>query len=160
MRTPDLLSVLALYVESGWVNANRVPGVVAVPGAVFVVPAYLVLASDILVRPRSEVQVTTRCYSPFRAHKMIVSEGSGRFDLVDLKVGLRSQFSRVQSVPLREHVARVGGAWHDMNPDPICWPLDLCACGSEVSARAIISDGCEEDHGANFEVVLLGETVF
>jgi hypothetical protein len=157
--TPDLQRVLGRYVDSGWVDANR--GVDERPVALrgFVIPAYLVLASDILVQPRSEVQVTARCYQPFRAHKMIVAEDSARFDLVDLKVGVRSQFTRAQSIPLREHVALVSGVRHEVRPDPIRWPLDTCACGSEVSARAIIADGCEEDHGANFEIVLLGETV-
>jgi hypothetical protein len=152
--TPDLQRALSRYADSGWVDANRDAAERSTTRRGFVVPAYLVLASDILVHPRSEVQVTTRCYQSFRANKMVVTEGTARFDLVDLKVGFRSQFTRAQSLPLREHVALSG-----VRPDLIRWPLDTCACGSEVSARAIIPDGCEEDHGAVFEVVLLGETV-
>lgn len=154
--TPDLERVLERYVESGWVDASRGD---EPPAALrgFVVPAYLVLASDFLVRPRSEVQVTTRCYRSFRAHKMVVAEDSACFDLVDLKVGFRSQFTRAQSIALRAHVVTLSGVREAVKPDPIRWPLDACGCGSEVSARAVIPDGCEEDHGANFEIVLLGE---
>lgn len=160
--TPDLEHVLARYVESGWLDANRGSlrrGADESPAALrgFVVPAYLVLASDFLVRPRSEVQVTTRCYRSFRAHKMVVAEDSACFDLVDLKVGTRSQLTRAESIALRAHVVTVSGVREEVRPDLIRWPLDACGCGSEVSVLAIIPDGCEEDPGAIFEVVLLGE---
>lgn len=157
--TPDLVRVLDPYVQSGWVDVSRSRSpdeVGRAPG--FVASAYLVIASDSLVPPRVEVQVTTgRCCQPFRARAMIVPEGSARFDLVDLKVGFRSQFTRAENLPLREHVR--SGVRREVRPDPIRWPLDACACGFDVSARAIIADGCEEDHGTVFEMVLLGETV-
>jgi hypothetical protein len=45
------------------------------------------------------------------------------------------------------------------NPLMIRWPLDVCSYGSEVSVRAIIPDGDEEDPGVAFEIVLLGEAL-
>ena len=159
--TPDLQRVLGLYVGCGWANANHssVNDEVRVKGRLR--PAYLLLSSSgMAIKPLSEVHVATRCYWSFRAHKIVVVEDSGRFNLTDLKVGYRSQFMRAQDIPLREHVALVCGARQEVRPDPIRWPLEVCAWGSEVSARAIIPDGCEEDPGTEFEIVLLGEAVF
>lgn len=159
--TPDLQHVLDQYISCGWADASRSSDDDEVPGHGRLHPAYLLLSSQgLTIQPRSEVQVTARCYRPFRAHKMIVAEDSGRFNLTDLKVGYRSQFARAEDISLREHVAPVCGMRPEVQPDPIRWPLEACAYGSEVSALAIIPDGREEDPGVEFEIVLLGEAVF
>ena len=156
--TPDLQRVLELYVSRGWADANHSSADNKMFGKR---PAYLLLSSfGTTIQPLSEVQITMRCYRTFRAHKMVVAEDSGRFNLTDLKVGYQSQFMRVQDIPLREHVALVCGARQEVQPDPIRWPLEACMVGSEVSMRAIIPDGREEDPGVEFEIVLLGEAVF
>ena len=158
--TPDLQRVLGLYVGRGWANANHSGVSDEVFGNGRLRPAYLLLSSGMTIQPLSEFQVTTRCYRPFRAHKMIVAEDSGRFNLTDLKVGNRSQFARAQDIPLRAYVALVRGARQEAQPDLIRWPLETCTYGSEVSVRAIIPEGHEEDPGTEFEIVLLGEAVF
>jgi hypothetical protein len=158
--TPDLQHVLGRYIDCGWVDAHdsRSNEDTLMKG---VRPAYLLLSSlGTSIQPLTEVQVTTRCYWSFRAHKMVVAEDSGRFNLTDLKINYQSQFMHAQAVLLREHVARVRGVRQEVRPDPIRWPLNVCAWGSEVSALAIIPEGREEDPGAEFEVVLLGEVVF
>jgi hypothetical protein len=155
--TPDLQHVLGRYVERGWIDA-------AIGDDVFKQrrprAAYLLLTSvDMLVPPLSEVQVTTRCYRPFRAHKMVVAEGSARFDLTDLKVGFRSQFAQAQNISLRACAGFVHGKREEVRPDPIRWPLEVCTWGSEVSVGAIIPEGRAEDPGVEFEIILLGEAV-
>lgn len=153
--TSDLRQSLSRYVDGGWVDVARDDS----PRGLLV-PAYLVLASSgMIVPPRSEVQVTSRCYRPFRAHKMIVAEASARFDLLDLKIGNRSQFQREASIPLRDHAGWIMGRREEVQPYSIKWPLEVCPFGAEVVARAIISDGNKEDLGAEFEIVLLGEAL-
>ena len=157
--TPDLQRVLGRYIECGWIDARRAGNVVSRKDRLR--PAYLHLSSDgMQIHPCSELQVTVRCGLVFRAHKMVVAEDSGRFLLTDLKIGLRSQFTRAQNIPLREHVALVCGIRQEVQPDPIRWPLEVCTGAGEVSVCAIIPDGCEADPGVEFEVVLLGEVVF
>jgi len=155
--TPDLQRVIGRYIESGWVDVHdiRINDDARMKG---LRSAYLLLSSlGTSIQPLSEVQVTTRCYWSFRAHKMVVAEDSGRFNLTDLKINYQSQFMRAQDMPLREHVALVRGVRQEVQPDPIRWPLKVCAWGSEVSAQAIIPEGRE---AAEFEIVLLGEAVF
>jgi hypothetical protein len=154
--TSDLQHVLGRYVERGWIDATI--------GDVFKQrrprAAYLLLSSGgMLVPPLSEVQVTARCYRPFRAHKMVVAEGSARFDLTDLKVGFRSQLTRADNVSLRTCAGFVRGEREEVRPDPIRWPLEVCTWGSEVCVRAIMSEGRAEDPGIEFEIILLGEAV-
>ena len=158
--TPDFQRVLTHYIDGGWADANRSSDDDKFergrPRS-----AYLLLTScGMVIQPRSEVQVTTRCYRPFRAHKMVVAEDSARFDLTDLKVGFRSQLTQALPIPLRGCAGHVRGHREEVQPTPICWPLEVCAYGAEVSARAIIAAGREEDPGAEFEIVLLGEAVF
>ena len=156
--TPDLEHVLRPYIQSGWIDVTQGHSTAGFSSQLR--PAYLLLSSGgMLIQPRSEVQVSTRCYHLFRAHKMIVAEDSGRFDLMDLKVNFRSQFSHAQDLPLREHVALVRGRRSEVKPAPIRWPLEVCTYASEVIARAIIPEGLEEDLGVEFEIVLLGEVV-
>lgn len=155
-HTPDLQRVLEHYISCGWVDVSHGIG----DEAAGLRPAYLLLTSlGTTIQPLSEVQVTARCYRPFRAYKMVVAEDSGRFDLIDLKISYRSQFVRDQALSLREHVYLVMGSRAEVQPDLIRWPLESCLYGAEVSVRAIIPDSREEDPGAKFEIVLLGEAV-
>ena len=82
--TPALERALARYIESGWLDANRDHfDDYALRGQTR--PAYLVLATiSMKVPPRSEVQVTARCHRSFRAHEMIITDGTARFNLIDL----------------------------------------------------------------------------
>lgn len=159
--TPDLQHVLDRYINCGWADANHSAAGDNVDGSGGQLrPAYLLLSSSMAVLPRSEVQVTTRCYRPFRAHKMVIAEDSARFSLKDLKVHNRSQFARAEDIPLRDHVAIVCGVRQEVQPEPIRWPLEVCAYCADVSVCAIIPEGREDDPGAEFEIVLLGEAVF
>ena len=150
--TPALESALARYINSGWLDANRDHfDDDALRGALM--PAYVVLSSiSMKVAPRSEVQVTARCHRLFRAHKMIITDETRRFDLLDLKVGNRSQFKRAEDVKLRGYRANT-----ELRPESIRWPLELCPYGADVSIRAIIPEGSDDDPEAGFELVLLGE---
>ena len=118
-------------------------------------PAYLVLASGMQVPPMSEVQVTTRIhYRAFRGRRLVVaSDAARRFDLIDLKVMHRSQFRRDQPLSLR-------GCVNEAAPELIQWPLEVCAAGVEIVARAIIparEDDEADDPGTQFEMILIGE---
>lgn len=155
--TLDLQRVLALYVEAGWVDASLAPPVGTKIKTGQFRGAYLVLASSMMVWPGSEVQVTARCWWPFKAHKMIVAEDSARFDLIDLSIGNHSQFTRLGNIPLCDHVGIVCGRREEVRPEPIRWPLSVCTYGGDASVRAIIRDG--KDPGAEFEIVLLGEAI-
>lgn len=117
--------------------------------------AYLVLAScDMRVLPLFEVQVTALCYQPFRGRRLVVgSSAMRRFDLRDLKVRFRSQFRRAEDLPLRACKGEAA-------PDLIQWPLEVCGVSEEISAHAIIparEAGEENDLGAEFEMILIGE---
>ena len=157
--TPDFLQVLQDHTVSR-IDASR-SDVVHHPreGRPFLaLPAYLVLASTgMRVPPRSEVQVTHRCQLPFRANYMVVAADTGRFSLLDLKIGHRSQFTRDESIALRDFVGFYCGKREAVRPDPIQWPLEVCGCSSEVVARAIIPDGDDADLGVEFEILLIGE---
>lgn len=118
-------------------------------------PAYLVIASGMLVPPLSEVQVTMRChYRPFRGRRLVVvSDAARRFDLLDLKIMHRSQFRKNEPLSLRALV-------DEAEPGPIRWPLEVCRPGVEISAHAIISTRvAEDDPGAMFEMILIGEVM-
>jgi hypothetical protein len=156
--SPEGQRVLACYVDRGWFDANgdtrlRDDFSRSVPPR----PAYLVIASGMLVLPRSEVQITARCnYRSFRCTQLVVaSEMTRRFDLIDLKVMYRSQFRSGESLPLRDYV-------DEATPELIQWPLDICRVGGEISAHAIIPAHASEeeaDLGAAFELILLGEVI-
>lgn len=120
-------------------------------------PAYVVLASGMRLPPMSEVQVTTRIhYRAFRGRRLVVaSDAAQRFDLIDLKVKHRSQFRRDEPLSLR-------GCVHEGEPDLIQWPLEICAAGVEIIARAVIpsrEDDELDDPGTQFEMILIGEVV-
>lgn len=158
VMSPEGQRVLTRYADRGWFDAagddrlrdnasrSRLPR-----------PAYLVIASGMQVLPLSEVQITTRCnYLAFRGTQLTVaSEMTRRFDLIDLKVLHRSQFRRAELLPLRTCV-------DEATPELIQWPLDVCRAGDEISVCAIISErGAEEeeDLGAAFDMILLGEVI-
>ena len=151
--------MLARYADRGWFDAagdDRLRYDLISRSRLLPRPAYLVIAtSGMLVLPLSEVQVTTRCYyRPFRGMQLVVaSEATRRFDLIDLKVMHRSQFRRDESLPLSACI-------DEATPELIRWPLDICQATAEISVRAIIpapADG-EDDLGAVFEMILLGES--
>ncbi len=152
--TPDLQHALSRYVDGGWVDVSRDRRPPNKGDRSH--PAYLILASNMVVWPGAEVQVTSRSWWPFRAHKMIVAEGSASFDLVDLMIGNRSQLSRAENVPLREYVGFVCGRREEVQPSSIRWPLDVCTYGGDAIVRAILPG---EGPPAEFEIVLLGEAV-
>lgn len=156
--SPEGQRVLARYADRGWFDAANDPRLRddyspwKLPR-----PAYLVIASGVLVPPASEVQVTTRCnYRTFRGRWLaVMSEAARRFDLVDLKVRYRSQFRRDEALSLR-------GCVDEASLELIQWLLEICGSGDEVSARAIIPTctiGEENDLGAVFEIILLGEVL-
>jgi hypothetical protein len=117
-------------------------------------PAYLVIASNMVVPPLSEVQITTRCaYRPFRGRCLVVSDAARRFDLLDLKVRYRSQFRRGEVLSLHTCVG-------EATPELIRWPLEVCEAHAEICVRAVIPEGAAEDElGAWFEMILLGEVI-
>ena len=152
----DGQGVLKRYVDRGWFNAcadDRLRDDFSrwsLPR-----PAYVVLASGMKISPMSEVQVTTRIhYRAFRGRRLVVaSDAARRFDLIDLKVMHRSQFRRDEPLSLR------GGA-NEVAPELIQWPLEVCAAGGEIVARAIIpaqADDEADDPGTQFEIILIGE---
>lgn len=155
MLSAEGQETLARYADRGWFDANNDPRLRGdrsrweLPR-----PAYLVLASGVLVLPTSSVQVTTRCnHRAFRGRQLVVmSEASRRFALLDLKVGFRSQFPKDAPVPLR-------GCVGETTPPPIRWPLEVCNMHGEVSVCAIIPVPSEDDPGAALEVILLGEVL-
>ena len=154
--SPEGQQTLKLYADRGWFDAANDPRLRddysrwELPR-----PAYLVIASGMLVLPASEVQVTTRCnYRTFRGRRLaVMSEAARRFDLLDLKVRFRSQFCKDEPLPLR-------GCVGEATPALIQWPLETCKAGDEISLRAIIpvAEG-DADPGAVFEVILLGEVL-
>lgn len=148
--TPDLRARAAGLATSGWVDVAS-----AVRPRSFGVMAYLLLASEFVVPSYSMVQVTLRCWRPFRVRWMVVSEGAERFDLVDLKVSRRSQFTSGKAVSLRPPAGGTSWKWSPVAPDRIRWPLDVWG-GDDVSVTALLADGHAD--GASFEVLLLGET--
>ncbi len=154
--TPDFQQILQDHAASR-VDASR--GDVSRPRGVH--PAYLVLAScDMRVTPQSEVQVTMRPQLSFRANYMVVATDTGRFTLLDLKIGFRSQFARDEGIVLGDFVGFYCGKREVVRPEPIQWPLEVCGISSEVVARAIIPVGRGvEDLGAEFEILLLGEAL-
>ena len=154
--SPEYQRTLARYVDRGWFNAagdnrlrdegsrSRLPR-----------PAYLVFASGTQVLPSCEIQITARCnYQAFRGTQLVVaSELSRRFDLIDLKILHRSQFRRDERLALRDCV-------DEATPELIQWPLDVCTPAMDVSVHAIISArASEDDLGAVFEMILLGEVL-
>jgi hypothetical protein len=146
--SPEAQQKLARYADRGWFDAGGDPGASSrLPR-----PAYLALASGMQVLPSSEVQVTTRCYRAFRGQRLVVLSGAARrFDLLDLKIRYRSQFRRDEALPLRDCLDEAA-------PELIRWPLDVCGVGSDVVVRAIIpSQTTDEDPGAAFEMLLIGE---
>lgn len=156
--SPEGQRVLARYADRGWFDAagdDRLRADISrwrLPR-----PAYLVIASGMQVLPLSEVQITTRCnYRAFRGTQLVVaSEMTRRFDLIDLKVLHRSQLRRNELLPLRACV-------DEATPELIQWPLDVCRASAEISVHAIISArGAEEedDLGAAFDMILLGEVI-
>lgn len=157
MLSPEGQETLARYATRGWFDANDDPRLRDVNTSSWDLPrpAYLVIASGMLVLPGSSVQVTTRCNDrSFRCWQLaVMSEASRRFDLLDLKVGFRSQFLKDESLPLRDCIG-------EASPGPIQWPLETCKKYDEVSVCAIIPAPLgEEDPGALLEVILLGEVV-
>lgn len=156
--SPEGQGVLTRYVDRGWFDAG---GDARLRDDFSWAPpprsAYLVIASGMRIPPLSEVQVTTLChYRAFRGRQLIVaSDATRRFDLVDLKVMHRSQFRRAEDLSLRACVGEAA-------PELIQWPLEICSAGSEIVARAIIparEAGGEDDLGAEFELILIGEVV-
>jgi hypothetical protein len=158
MMSPEGQQMLARYTDRGWFNAagdTRLRADASRLESVPPRPAYLLFASGMLVFPSSEVQVTTRCnYRPFRGRRLVVaSDAARRFDLIDLKVMYQSQFHRNESLPLHSCV-------DEATPELIQWPLDICGEGGEISIRAIIPEAVgEDDLGAAFEMILLGEVI-
>lgn len=149
--------MLARYADRNWFNAagdDRLRNDYS--SWRFPRPAYLVLASGFVLPPLSEVQVTTRChYRPFRGRQLVVSDAARRFDLIDLKVMHRSQFRRDETLPLHD-------CTDEATPELIQWPLYMCSAGFDVVARAIIPTRVaeeEEDLGASFEMILIGEVI-
>ena len=148
--------VLRRYVDRGWFDASADVRLRddfsrwTLPR-----PAYVVIASGMQVFPMSEVQVTTRIhYRAFRGRSLVVaSDAARRFDLIDLKVMHRSQFRRDKPLSLR-------GCVNEAAPELIQWPLEICAAGVEIIARAIIparADDEVDDPGTQFEMILIGE---
>jgi hypothetical protein len=159
IMSPEGQQTLKLYADRGWFDAANDPRLRDDDSPwEFPRPAYLVIASgNVLVRPASGVQVTARCnYRAFRGRCLVVmSEAATRFDLLDLKVGFRSQFCKDEPLPLR-------GCVGEATPAPIQWPLETCKARSEISLHAVIPvSGAEgdADPGAVFEVILLGEVL-
>ena len=160
--SPEGRRAIARYADRGWFDAGgdarldaRLRDLGAAPQ--LPQPAYLVLASGLVVPPLSEVQVTTRGhYRAFRGRQLVVaSAATRRFDLIDLSVAQRSQFHRAEALALRSCADE--GA-----PELIQWPLELCRSGGEVVARAIIfarESGAEDDDGAELELILIGEVL-
>jgi hypothetical protein len=148
--TCAMKQVIMKYVDCGWLDAN-----VAVPSIGHIRPAFLLLASWMRVYPQSEVLITERCHQTFKGTRLIVSDTSRRFDLVDLKIGFRSQFRRAERLAL-------GSCLGEAAPELIRWPLEVCGEGGEISVSAIIpaqEARGDADPGEAFEMLLLGEVL-
>jgi hypothetical protein len=167
--SPQGQQTLSRYVNRGWLNAagdarlrddhDDVPRDHRWPFSwKYPRPAYLVIASGMMILPSSEVQVTTRChYRAFRGRQLVVvSDDARNFDLLDLKVMYRSQFRRDAILPLR-------GCADEATPELIQWPLEVCGAGVEIVASAIIPQAvaatAATELGARFEIMLIGEVL-
>jgi hypothetical protein len=154
----EMRNLIAEYAERGWFDANKAAPWTEVEAAyrsamALTRPAYLRISSRALVCPLVSVQITERCHQTFRCNRMIVT--SPRFDLVDLKIGRRSQFQRADDLVLRTCVGEV-------TPELFQWPLEICRADDEVSVCARIPEReilGTDDPGEAFEMLLLGEVL-
>lgn len=153
--TSEMQQLISHYADRGWLDVHHPASVAFNP--LYTRPGYLILTSlGSRVSPLSEVQITTRCYQPFRGRKMIVgSEATRRFNLNDLKIEFRSQFRSDEPLLLRSIIG-------EAEPALIQWPLEICGAGGEISIRASIpvhEAGADGDLGEVFEMILLGEVM-
>jgi hypothetical protein len=154
--SPSMKRLITGYADRGWSDANESSSRAdSRPQSAFrPQSAYLAIASGMRILPVSEVQMTTRCHRVFRgSHLVVGTEASRRFDLLDLKVGFRSQFRREESLALRTCVDEAA-------PELIQWPLRICGVGGEIVVRAIIparETHGDDDAGEVFEMLVLGE---